>query len=86
MAADVYRPAAIDQLETLGEQVGVPVFNDGTTPPGGHRPRGRGGTKGCNLVIVDTAGRLHIDDVLMDELVDIRQAVKPSSSSSSPTP
>ena len=80
VAADVYRPAAIDQLETVGRQVGVPVFTDrGTTDVvriarGGielaRRERDR-------VVIVDTAGRLQIDEEMMDELRRLKEAVRP---------
>jgi len=79
IAADVYRPAAIDQLVTLGERVGVPVY-----APGAHLDPvdiAREGIKFArdkgDTAIVDTAGRLHIDDELMGELVNIRDAVKP---------
>ncbi len=79
IAADVYRPAAIDQLVTLGERVGVPVY-----APGAHLDPveiAREGVKFArdkgDTAIVDTAGRLHIDDELMNELVNIRDAVKP---------
>jgi signal recognition particle subunit SRP54 len=81
VACDIYRPAAVHQLEVVGAQVGVPVFSAGITPPAaGIARRGLDAAKaeGRNLVIVDTAGRLHINDVLMDELVEIREAVKPS--------
>jgi signal recognition particle subunit SRP54 len=79
IAADVYRPAAIDQLVMLGERVGVPVY-----APGAHLDPvdiAREGVKFArdkgDTAIVDTAGRLHIDDELMGELVNIRDAVKP---------
>jgi len=81
VACDIYRPAAVHQLEVVGAQAGVPVFSAGTTPPAaGIARRGVEEAKaaGCNLVIVDTAGRLHVNDVLMDELVEIRRAVTPS--------
>jgi signal recognition particle subunit SRP54 len=81
VACDIYRPAAVHQLEVVGAQAGVPVFSAGTTPPAaGIARKGVEEAKaaGCNLVIVDTAGRLHINDVLMDELVEIRRAVTPS--------
>ena len=79
IAADVYRPAAIDQLVTLAERVGVPVY-----APGAHVDPvdiARDGVafardKG-DVAIIDTAGRLHIDDELMEELVRIRKEVKP---------
>ncbi len=78
---DVYRPAAIDQLKKLGEQLNIPVFpasvemdpvqivRDARTDA--HR-------QGCDTLLLDTAGRLHIDEALMDELVHIRQAVQPA--------
>jgi signal recognition particle subunit SRP54 len=79
IAADVYRPAAIDQLQTLGERVGVPVY-----APGAHLDPvdiARDGIEFArqhgDVAIVDTAGRLHVDEVLMAELVNIRDAIKP---------
>jgi len=79
VAADVQRPAAIEQLKVLGRQIDVPVYaEEGGRPPKICR---RGIEKavelGCDVVILDTAGRLHIDDLLMDELEDIRDKVKP---------
>ena len=71
VAADIYRPAAIDQLEIIGEQVGVPVHSDREKKNAtqivklGHR---RARDNKCDVLIVDTAGRLHIDDELMGEL------------------
>jgi len=84
VAADLYRPAAGEQLRQLGEQVGVPVF-----PEQGEEGRGEGVVElvrqavrqaeqaRCRTVIVDTAGRLQIDVELMDELRALRQAVAP---------
>ncbi|WP_018658737.1 signal recognition particle protein [Allofustis seminis] len=80
IAADVYRPAAIDQLKTVGEQLDVPVFSMGDqVSPVEIAKRGLQEAKDQNrdLVIIDTAGRLHIDEELMDELADIKQAVTP---------
>ncbi|MDJ0975381.1 MAG: signal recognition particle protein [Planctomycetota bacterium] len=79
VAADVQRPAAIEQLKVLGRQLDVPVYaEDGGRPPKICR---RGVKKaeelGCDVVLLDTAGRLHIDDDLMDELEDIRDKVGP---------
>ncbi len=79
VAADVQRPAAIEQLKVLGQQIDVPVyFEDGGRPP---KICKRGVKKaielGCDVVLLDTAGRLHIDDDLMDELEDIRDAIDP---------
>ena len=81
VSTDVRRPAAIEQLSVVGAQAGVRVFN----PAGNLDPvsRARGAmvearNTGCDVVIVDTAGRLHIDDELMRELVAIKSAVTPS--------
>ncbi len=79
--ADVYRPAAIDQLQTLGRQLGVPVFpSDAKTDPVEICLQGRAAAHraGCDTVLIDTAGRLHIDAALMDELKRIRDALHPS--------
>jgi signal recognition particle subunit SRP54 len=80
VACDVYRPAAIDQLKTVGAQVGVPVFERGTDEDpvdiaqwGVRQAR----AQGRDVVIVDTAGRLHVDEDLMGELVRIRDAISP---------
>jgi signal recognition particle subunit SRP54 len=80
VAADVYRPAAVDQLKTLGAQLNVPVYDEGTTAdPVDIARHGLDWAreKGRDVLIIDTAGRLHIDERLMDELVNIRQRVKP---------
>ncbi|MSO58364.1 MAG: signal recognition particle protein [Thermoleophilia bacterium] len=79
VAADLQRPAAIEQLEQLGHQLSIPVYRmDGTDPVAAARSGlKRAATEGCDAVIVDTAGRLHVDDELMDELVRVRDAVKP---------
>lgn len=80
VAADVYRPAAIDQLQVLGKQIDVPVFSLGTdADPVEIARAGRAEAirQGCDVVIVDTAGRLHIDEVLMEELVRIKTALTP---------
>lgn len=79
-AGDVYRPAAVDQLKTLGSQLGVPVYDEGTSAdPVDIAKHGVDWAreKGRDVLIVDTAGRLHIDEKLMDELVRIRNTVKP---------
>ena len=80
VAADVYRPAAIDQLQTLGAQIDVEVFSLGTAAKpeeiaAAGVERGRQG--GFDTVIVDTAGRLQIDTAMMEEMVRIRTAVEP---------
>ncbi len=80
VAGDVYRPAAIDQLRTLGDQLGVPVYDEGTkADPVDIAKHGVewARTKGRDVLIVDTAGRLHIDEKLMDEIARIRNTVKP---------
>jgi len=79
VACDVYRPAAIQQLQTLGKSLQVPVFERGTADPVETAAWGveQARSQGRDVVIVDTAGRLHIDDQLMDELVRIKNAVKP---------
>jgi signal recognition particle subunit SRP54 len=80
VACDIYRPAAIKQLEVVGEIVGVPVFQmgDKTSPVTIAKEATKYAMKhGIDVVIIDTAGRLHIDESLMDELVQIKQTVKP---------
>jgi signal recognition particle subunit SRP54 len=79
-AGDVYRPAAIEQLKSIGEQLGVPVYDEGTKADPVHIAKNAvewARSKGRDVLIVDTAGRLHVDETLMDELVHIRHAVKP---------
>ncbi len=80
VATDVYRPAAIDQLVTLGEQIGVPVFQLGTDADPVEIARqgvARGKAEGIHTVIIDTAGRLQIDQDMMAELAQIKVAVQP---------
>lgn len=80
-ACDVYRPAAIQQLKVLGQQLDIPVFEQGSdrspvdiaSDAGAHAK-----AHGNDVVIIDTAGRLHIDEVLMQELVAIKEAVTPT--------
>jgi signal recognition particle subunit SRP54 len=79
-AGDVYRPAAVDQLKTLGAQLGVPVYDEGTTANPVDIAKHAvewARDKGRDVLIIDTAGRLHIDEALMEELVRIRNQVKP---------
>ena len=79
-ACDVQRPAAIDQLEVVGGQVDVPVFCDrGSKDPAdiALRARKEAERKGLDVLIVDTAGRLHVDEALMEELKEVKKAVKP---------
>ena len=79
-ACDVYRPAAIKQLQVVGEQVGVPVFEMGQGNPIEIAKQAVRQAKdyGNDILIIDTAGRLHIDQELMDELKDIKSEVKPN--------
>ena len=79
VACDPYRPAAIRQLETLGQQLGVAVFaNTHQTPPElAQSAIKEAQAQSCNLVILDTAGRLHVDDDLMNELSDMKRRVGP---------
>jgi signal recognition particle subunit SRP54 len=80
VAGDVYRPAAIDQLKTLGDQLGVPVYDEGDkADPVDIAKHGVdwARTKSRDVLIIDTAGRLHIDEKLMDEIARIRSTVKP---------
>jgi signal recognition particle subunit SRP54 len=80
VAGDVYRPAAVDQLKSLGEQLNVPVYDEGTdADPVDIAKHGLEWARqiGRDVLIVDTAGRLHIDETLMEELVRIRSQVKP---------
>ena len=77
VAADIYRPAAIEQLKVVGKQVEVPVFSLGKIDPVEIAKKGIEEAKknGNDLVMIDTAGRLHIDEALMDELKKIKAAV-----------
>lgn len=80
-ACDIYRPAAIKQLEVLGEQINVPVHAMGTNTPPAHiamAALSAAEKAGNNVVILDTAGRMQTNDELMDELVQIASAVKPT--------
>lgn len=80
VACDIYRPAAIKQLETVGAQLNIPVFQMGQTNPVDIAKAAIEHAKrhGNDVVFLDTAGRLHIDETLMDELKNIRDAVEPS--------
>jgi signal recognition particle subunit SRP54 len=80
VADDIYRPAAIDQLEVLGQQIGVPVYsNRESTDPIAIAKEGIALAKqnGHNVVIIDTAGRLSIDEAMMVEIEQVKDAVKP---------
>ena len=79
--ADVYRPAAIDQLEKLGAQLDVPVFSSSADMDPVdicRRAKTAAHRQGCDTLLLDTAGRLHIDEELMNELSRINHEVKPS--------
>ena len=81
VACDVYRPAAVDQLKIVGDSLGIPVFSMGTKiSPVEIAKAGVEHAKknGNDMVIIDTAGRLHIDEELMDELVNIKNGVEPA--------
>ncbi len=80
VATDIYRPAAIDQLITLGKQIDVPVFEMGTDANPVEIARqgiAKARELGVDVVIVDTAGRLQIDDRMMTELADVKTAIQP---------
>ena len=80
IAADIYRPAAVNQLVTVGKQLGIEVFEMGTYHPVYEivkKGLAYAREKNYDLVIVDTAGRLHIDDTMMDELDDVVKVAKP---------
>ncbi|RPF47988.1 signal recognition particle subunit FFH/SRP54 (srp54) [Hydrogenoanaerobacterium saccharovorans] len=80
VACDVYRPAAIDQLKVVGEKVGAPVFEMGQIDPVTIAKKAISHAKdyGHDIVILDTAGRLHIDEQLMGELKNIKSELKPN--------
>ncbi len=79
VAADIYRPAAIDQLERLGAQLGLPVYSERGAKPTEIARHGveEANRRGADIVILDTAGRLQIDEAMMAELVSIRDAIHP---------
>lgn len=79
VACDVYRPAAIDQLKIVGERAGAAVFEQGQGNPIKIAENGirHARDNGYDIVIVDTAGRLHVDEVLMDEIKAIEKSIKP---------
>jgi signal recognition particle subunit SRP54 len=81
VACDVYRPAAIDQLHVLGEQLGIEVFSDREEKsPVSIATKAiiHARSKGFNVVIVDTAGRLAVDEAMMDEIAQVKAAIQPS--------
>ncbi|WP_372640486.1 signal recognition particle protein [Ancylomarina sp.] len=81
VACDVYRPAAIDQLHVLGEQIGVPVYSDkaNNNPVKiAEAAIKEAKARGYDLVIIDTAGRLAVDEAMMKEIEAVKKAIKPS--------
>lgn len=81
VAADIYRPAAIDQLTVLGEQIGVDVYSERENKNAveiGQNAIKEAKSKNKNVVIIDTAGRLAVDEVMMTEVANIKLAVKPA--------
>ena len=81
VAADIYRPAAIKQLEILGQQVDIPVYNEGTNVPAPTIVKNalrQAREKAYTVVLLDTAGRLQIDDQMMQELEQVRMIARPT--------
>ena len=80
VACDIYRPAAIDQLKVVGAKINVPVFDRGTQSPvkTSEEAVKYAEKHGYDMVFIDTAGRLHVDEVLMDELGSIKETVNPT--------
>jgi signal recognition particle subunit SRP54 len=81
VACDVYRPAAIDQLHVLGEQVGVPVFSNKEEKNPikiAEAAIKQAKENGNSVVLIDTAGRLAVDEVMMNEITDLKKAIKPN--------
>ena len=79
IACDVYRPAAIDQLKSIGKQLNIEVYDEGKSNPVTIAKNGieYAKSKGYDYILIDTAGRLQIDEELMNELVNIESVVKP---------
>ena len=80
VAADMIRPAAVEQLKTLGQQNQIPVYFEPSGRPVKICERGiaKAQEQGCDVVVLDTQGRLHIDREMMDELKEIREKIKPN--------
>ncbi len=80
IACDVYRPAAIDQLKSIGKELNIEVYDEGKGSPVEIAKNGIefAKSKGYDYILIDTAGRLQIDEKLMDELVEIENAVSPN--------
>jgi signal recognition particle subunit SRP54 len=79
VAADLQRPAAVDQLEVVGKGIGVPVYADRKATPAEvcEKSLQEARKQGCDVIILDTAGRLHVDEKLMQEVQDIARRTKP---------
>jgi signal recognition particle subunit SRP54 len=79
VAADVYRPAAIEQLKVVGKSINIPVYDEGAGNPVSicKNAIGEARKAGSDLLILDTAGRLHIDETMMDELEQIKKQLNP---------
>ena len=79
VACDVYRPAAIDQLIQIGKELNIPVYSEGKGNPVeiAKNALKYANDNGCDYILIDTAGRLHIDKTLMDELKNISEVIKP---------
>ena len=80
MACDIYRPAAIKQLQVVGEKLSIPVFERGQENPveTAKAAVAEAERLGLDLVLIDTAGRLHVDEAMMQELVNVKEAVHPT--------
>ncbi|MGI6192946.1 MAG: signal recognition particle receptor subunit alpha, partial [Christensenellales bacterium] len=80
VGCDIYRPAAIKQLQVVGEKLDLPVFERGQSDPveTALLSLKEAERRACDLIIVDTAGRLHIDEEMMDEIVRLKQALNPT--------
>ncbi len=81
VSTDVYRPAAVEQLKTLGEKIGVPVYPTDTSLPPAEIAKAalkEAKERGRDIVIIDTAGRLHIDERMMNEAREVKEAVRPN--------
>ncbi|MBC7333076.1 MAG: signal recognition particle protein [Actinobacteria bacterium] len=79
VASDVYRPAAVLQISNLVREYDIEVYSDENSDPVTISARGveKFTRQGCEVIIIDTAGRLHIDEAMMDELINIKKAIKP---------
>ena len=80
VALDIYRPAAIDQLKTLGKQLGIPVYSEDSKNVSsiGANAVKFANENNYNVILLDTAGRLHIDEEMMQELIDLKNTVEPT--------